>query len=201
MACITATPTRGVRGEMFAHDPAMTEAAVRAVVEVDLGARPMFAKLSPNVTDLVAIAAAALRGGATGLTLVNTVRGLLVDAEARRPTLGAGASGGGLSGAAIKPIALRAVFDVAASPPGVPIIGTGGVIDGRRRGRDAARRRVRGRRRDRDVPRPARDAADPRRARRLVSRARRRRVADLTGTLRAMRHAIPTRTSDPEEQA
>jgi dihydroorotate dehydrogenase (NAD+) catalytic subunit len=117
------------RAEIFAHDPALTEAAVRAVVDVDLGL-PVFAKLSPNVTDLDAIAAAALRGGATGLTLVNTVRGLLIDTEARRPTLGAGASGGGLSGAAIKPIALRAVFDVAQAHPGVPIIGTGGVSTG-----------------------------------------------------------------------
>jgi dihydroorotate dehydrogenase (NAD+) catalytic subunit len=117
------------RTTIFAHDPAMTEAAVRAVVDAELGL-PVFVKLSPNVTDLPEIAAAALAAGATGLTLVNTVRGLAVDAEARRATLGAGLSGGGLSGAAIKPIALRAVHDVAQAHPGVPIIGTGGVFSG-----------------------------------------------------------------------
>ena len=89
---------------------------------------PVFAKLSPNVTDLREIAAAALAAGATGLTLVNTLLGLVVDAEQRRPALGAG--GGGLSGPAIKPVALRAVHDVARAHPGVPIIGTGGVTTG-----------------------------------------------------------------------
>jgi dihydroorotate dehydrogenase (NAD+) catalytic subunit len=117
------------RATIFAHDPAMTEAAVRAVVDADLGV-PVFAKLSPNVTELSEIAAAARRAGATGLTLVNTVRALSIDAGERRATLGAGLSGGGLSGAAIKPIALRAVHDVAQAHPGVPIIGTGGVSTG-----------------------------------------------------------------------
>ena len=88
----------------------------------------MLAKLSPNVTDIVAIADAALDAGATGLTLINTVMGLGVDAARRQPRLGAG--GGGLSGAPIKPIALRAVWDVAKACPGVPIIGTGGVTHG-----------------------------------------------------------------------
>ena len=78
----------------------------------------MFAKLSPNVTDLVAIAGAALDAGATGLTLVNTVMGLVVDASTRAPRLGAG--GGGLSGPPIKPIALRAVWEVSRAHPGRP---------------------------------------------------------------------------------
>jgi dihydroorotate dehydrogenase (NAD+) catalytic subunit len=88
----------------------------------------VFAKLSPNVTDIVSIATAALDAGATGLTLVNTVMGLAIDASTRTPRLGAG--GGGLSGAPIKPVALRAVWDVARACPGVPIIGTGGVASG-----------------------------------------------------------------------
>jgi dihydroorotate dehydrogenase (NAD+) catalytic subunit len=88
----------------------------------------VFSKLSPNVTDLVAVAAAAVGAGATGLTLINTVLGLAIDAETRRPRLGAG--GGGLSGPAIKPVALRAVADVARALPGTPIIGTGGVRTG-----------------------------------------------------------------------
>jgi dihydroorotate dehydrogenase (NAD+) catalytic subunit len=97
---------------------------VAAVVDAGL-ALPVFAKLSPNVADVADIAGAALQAGATGLTLVNTLLGLLVDAPRRRPVLGAG--GGGLSGPAIKPVALRVVHDVALAHPGVPIIGTGGV--------------------------------------------------------------------------
>ncbi|HXY93454.1 MAG TPA: dihydroorotate dehydrogenase [Acidimicrobiia bacterium] len=115
------------RSEMFAHDPDATSAVVRAVVEVGLGL-PVFVKLSPNVTDLTEIAHAAVGAGADGLTLVNTLMGLLVDAEARRPVLGGG--GGGLSGPAIKPVALRAVHDVTRALPGVPVIGTGGVQSG-----------------------------------------------------------------------
>ena len=115
------------RSEMFAHDADATSHAIGAVVAVGLGL-PVFAKLSPNVTDLTVIARAAIDAGATGLTLVNTVMGLLVDAETRRPVLGGG--GGGLSGPAIKPVALRAVHDVASALPGVPVIGTGGVQSG-----------------------------------------------------------------------
>jgi dihydroorotate dehydrogenase (NAD+) catalytic subunit len=115
------------RSEMFAHDADATASAVAAVAGEGLGL-PVFAKLSPNVTDLVVIARAATEAGADGLTLINTVMGLLVDAETRRPVLGGG--GGGLSGPAIKPVALRAVHDVARALPGVPIIGTGGVQTG-----------------------------------------------------------------------
>jgi dihydroorotate dehydrogenase (NAD+) catalytic subunit len=113
--------------EMFAHDVAATGEAVRAVMSANVGV-PVFAKLSPGVADLPSIAGAALDAGATGLTLVNTVRALLVDAELRRPVLGG--RGGGLSGAAIKPIALRAVYDVTQAYPGTPVIGTGGVTTG-----------------------------------------------------------------------
>jgi dihydroorotate dehydrogenase (NAD+) catalytic subunit len=115
------------RSEMFAHDPAATREVLTAVRAACPGL-PMLAKLSPNVTDITEIAGAALDAGADGLTLVNTVMGLLVDAETRRPALGGG--GGGLSGPAIKPVALRAVHDVARAFPGTPIIGTGGVASG-----------------------------------------------------------------------
>lgn len=113
--------------EMFAHDQGATEAAIAAVVGSGVG-RPVFAKLSPNVTDIVAIARAAQRGGAAGVTLVNTVLGLAVDSRRRRPVLGRAI--GGLSGAAIKPIALRAVAEVQSALPDLPIIGTGGVSTG-----------------------------------------------------------------------
>jgi dihydroorotate dehydrogenase (NAD+) catalytic subunit len=120
------------RSEMFAHDPEATRDVISAVVgALATGSStplPVFAKLSPNVTDITVIAGAAIDAGADGLTLVNTVMGLLVDPDTRRPVLGGG--GGGLSGPAIKPIALRAVHDVSCSLPGVPIIGTGGVSSG-----------------------------------------------------------------------
>ena len=115
------------RGQMFAHHPETTAAVIRAAV-AEIGDLPVFAKLSPNVTDLRPVAGAAVDAGATGLTLVNTLLGLAIDAEGRRPRLGAG--GGGLSGPAIKPVALRAVWEVSRALPGVPIIGTGGVASG-----------------------------------------------------------------------
>lgn len=115
------------RGQMFAHHPETTAAVVRAAV-AEIGDLPVFAKLSPNITDLRPVASAAVDAGATGLTLVNTVLGLAIDAEGRRPRLGAG--GGGLSGPAIKPVALRAVWEVSRALPGIPIIGTGGVASG-----------------------------------------------------------------------
>lgn len=115
------------RSTMFAHNSTATAAAVHAVVDADLGL-PVFAKLSPNVTDLRNIATAAIDAGAVGLTLVNTVLGLLIDADERRSVLGR--DGGGLSGPAIKPIALRAVHEVATAHPDIPIIGTGGVTSG-----------------------------------------------------------------------
>jgi dihydroorotate dehydrogenase (NAD+) catalytic subunit len=115
------------RSRMFAHSADATAAVVRTVVE-HAHALPVLAKLSPNVTDVREIATAAVDAGATGLTLVNTVLGLAVDAETRRPQLGAG--GGGLSGPAMKPVALRVVADVARAMPHVPVIGTGGVTTG-----------------------------------------------------------------------
>jgi dihydroorotate dehydrogenase (NAD+) catalytic subunit len=121
-------PNVEARGNVFAHSEDATRTAMRAVVESIGDAAPTFAKLSPNVTDIVAIAGAALDAGATGLTLVNSVMGLLVNASARTPRLGAG--GGGLTGPPIKPVALRAVWDVSREFPGVAIIGTGGVSTG-----------------------------------------------------------------------
>jgi len=118
---------RSPRGELVAHDPVATAQTVRAVVDA-VGGVPVFAKLSPNATDVVPIAAAAMDAGATGLTCVNTVRAFLVDAGTRAAALGAG--NGGLSGAAIKPIALRVVHDVTRALPGIPVIGTGGITTG-----------------------------------------------------------------------
>jgi dihydroorotate dehydrogenase (NAD+) catalytic subunit len=110
------------RDRMFAHSASATEEALAATAACS---RPRWAKLSPNAPDLVAIADAAVRGGAEAVTLVNTLLGMAVDPATRQYRLGAG--GGGLSGAAIHPVAVRAVHDVAAARPDLPIVGVGGV--------------------------------------------------------------------------
>jgi dihydroorotate dehydrogenase (NAD+) catalytic subunit len=112
---------------MFAHSPAATGAVVAAVRAVGVD-RPVFAKLSPNTFDVVEVARAAVDAGATGLTLVNTLLGLGIDADRRRPLLG-GVTGG-YSGPPIKPVALRVVHEVTSALAGVPVIGTGGVASG-----------------------------------------------------------------------
>jgi dihydroorotate dehydrogenase (NAD+) catalytic subunit len=110
------------RRRMFAHSPRAT-AEVMAATEACR--RPRWAKLSPNVADLAEIAAAARDAGAEAVTLVNTLLGMAIDADTRRPVLGA--TRGGLSGPAIKPVALRAVFDCREALGDLPIIGVGGV--------------------------------------------------------------------------
>ncbi len=86
---------------------------------------PVIAKLTPNVTDIVAVARAAAEGGADAVSLVNTFRGMAVDWRRRRPILANDV--GGLSGPAVKPLALRMVWDVARALPDLPIIGIGGI--------------------------------------------------------------------------
>lgn len=113
------------RSRMFAHSPAATADAVAACAAV--GA-PLWAKLSPNVTDLPEIAAAAQTAGAEAVTLINTLMGMSIDIESRLPRLGGG--GGGLSGPAIHPVAVRAVYDCYRALPGLPIVGVGGVASG-----------------------------------------------------------------------
>lgn len=115
-------PNHHDRDRMFAHAPASTAEVIEATAGCS---RPRWAKLSPNVTDLVSIAGAAADAGAEAVTLVNTVMGMVIDLEHRRPLLGGG--GGGLSGPAIHPVAVRAVFDVHRALPDLPIVGVGGV--------------------------------------------------------------------------
>jgi len=119
------------RRRMFAHSATATAEAVEAAGAAGL---PRWAKLSPNVPDLVEIAAAARAGGAEALVLVNTVLGMAIDPVRRRYRLGSGPAGGGLSGPAIRPIAVRAVHDCRAAFPDLGIVGVGGVT----RGKDAA---------------------------------------------------------------
>ena len=110
------------RRHMFAHSASATAEVVSATSATN---RPRWAKLSPNVTDLTEIAGAALDGGADAVTLINTVMGLAIDPVTRKARLGN--FGGGLSGAAIHPIAVRAVNDVHQARPDATIIGVGGV--------------------------------------------------------------------------
>lgn len=103
---------------------------VREVVSaVKRAARcPVWAKLSPNVSDIVEVARAAADGGADALVATNTVGAIAISVEARRPVLSHG--GGGLSGPALKPIAMKAVFDIA-SELDVPVVASGGIATGR----------------------------------------------------------------------
>lgn len=113
--------------ELFAHSIDDTRAVMAATAGCG---RPRWAKLSPNAGHLADVAAAAQDAGAEAVTLVNTVMGLAIDPETRRFRLGSGPRGGGLSGPAIHPVAVRAVFDVHRAVPRVPIVGVGGVTGG-----------------------------------------------------------------------
>ena len=114
-------------GIEFGHDPAQLERLTRMCRAGTR--RVLWVKLSPNAPDLVGTARAAVDGGADGLTLINTLRAMAIDAEKRRPMLARGC--GGLSGPAIKPIALRMVWEVHGALPSVPLVGIGGVETGR----------------------------------------------------------------------
>jgi dihydroorotate dehydrogenase (NAD+) catalytic subunit len=110
--------------QMFAHDPAATADAIAAAAACG---RPRWAKLSPNTDRLGEIAGAAAESGAEAVTLVNTLLGLVIDRDERAPALGGG--GGGLSGPAMHPVAVRAVAEVHAAHPDLAIVGVGGVQD------------------------------------------------------------------------
>lgn len=111
-------------GVDFGIDPEKTARVIRGARNA--GPLPVLAKLTPNVTDIVAIAQAAAENGADAVSLVNTFSGIAIDWRKRRPVLGAGT--GGLSGPAIKPLALRLVWQVA-QHVAVPIVGIGGIAN------------------------------------------------------------------------
>lgn len=113
-------------GAMFSHDPELTEKAVAGVRRQT--SLPIWAKLSPNVPDITEIAHAAVEGGADALTISNTVPAMHVDVETGRAVLGTGY--GGLSGPALRPIAMALVHK-ASQAVDVPIIGVGGIMTGR----------------------------------------------------------------------
>lgn len=118
-------PNLDGHGDMFAHDAERSAEVVAATAGCG---RPRWAKLSPNTDRLVEIAAAVHAAGAEAVTLVNTLLGMVIDPRTLRPALGNG--GGGVSGRAIHPIAVRAVHDVHRALPDLPIIGVGGVASG-----------------------------------------------------------------------
>lgn len=113
------------RGSIFAHDP---ELSARVIAATEGCRRPRWAKLSPNTDRIVEVAGAARESGAEAVTLVNTLLGMVYDPDTWRPALGQG--GGGLSGRAIHPVAVRAVHDVRSEHPDLPIVGVGGVASG-----------------------------------------------------------------------
>ena len=116
------------RGQVFACDPVAAGAVVEAVRAELPGHVPVFAKLSPDVTDVVSIGRACVAAGADGLSAINTLLGMVIDVDSMRPAL-AGLTGG-LSGPAIRPVAVRCVWQLHAALPDVPIIGVGGIKTG-----------------------------------------------------------------------
>ena len=113
------------RRRLFAHSATATAEVVEAAAAAN---RPRWAKLSPNTYDLPEVAGAAAAAGAEAVTVANTVLGMVIDVEDRRPLLGAGR--GGLSGPAIRPVSVRAVYDTHDAYPDLPIVGVGGVSGG-----------------------------------------------------------------------
>jgi dihydroorotate dehydrogenase (NAD+) catalytic subunit len=111
-------------GVLFGQDPAQA-AAVTAAVRAGTGDLPVIVKLSPNVTDIVAIARAVEDAGAHAVSCINTLQGMAVDLATRRPRLAT--SIGGLSGPAIKPVALRCVYQISRAVS-IPVIGVGGIV-------------------------------------------------------------------------
>jgi dihydroorotate dehydrogenase (NAD+) catalytic subunit len=112
-------------GIYFSSDPALLSEVVEAAKRV--ATRPVIVKLSPNVSAIEPLARAAEASGADAISLVNTLIGLAIDARARRPRIGAGF--GGLSGPAIKPVALRLVHQAARAVK-IPVVGLGGIASG-----------------------------------------------------------------------
>jgi dihydroorotate dehydrogenase (NAD+) catalytic subunit len=117
------------RGLVFACDPDASRRVIDGVRKTIGGELPIIAKLSPDVTNLPEIAKGVVESGADALALINTVLGMVINLETMRPHLGG--KTGGLSGPAIRPVAVRAIYQVHAALPEVPILGMGGVSSGR----------------------------------------------------------------------
>ncbi|MFM1951990.1 MAG: hypothetical protein RJA33_784 [Actinomycetota bacterium] len=117
------------RGMVFAADCDTTSRVIDGVRKVIGGEIPILAKLTPDVTDIASVARSAVDAGADGLALINTVLGMVINLDTMRPHLGGRT--GGLSGPAIRPVAVRAIYQVREALPNIPILGMGGVASGR----------------------------------------------------------------------
>ena len=117
------------RGQVFACHPDTATAVIDSVRRNIGGELPIVAKLSPDVTNIVEIAQSVINAGVDGLALINTLLGMVIDTNTMKPKL-AGKTGG-LSGPAIRPIAVRAIYQVHQAFPNTPIVGMGGVASGR----------------------------------------------------------------------
>lgn len=116
------------RGLVFACDPMQSAHVIEQVRRQLPSDLPIFAKLTPDVTNIAKIAGAVMEAGADGVTMINTLLGMTIDPDTLRPKLG-GVTGG-LSGPAVRPVAVRAVWQVHQAMPDVPIIGVGGIRTG-----------------------------------------------------------------------
>ncbi len=117
------------RGQVFACHPDTATAVIESVRRNIGGELPIVAKLSPDVTNIVEIAQSVIDAGVDGLALINTLLGMVIDTNTMKPKL-AGKTGG-LSGPAIRPVAVRAIYQVHQAFPNTPIVGMGGVASGR----------------------------------------------------------------------
>ena len=117
------------RGLVFACDPNVAAEVVKGVRGIIGGELPILAKLTPDVTNIAAIASSVVNAGADGIAMINTVFGMVINTETMRPHLGG--KTGGLSGPAIRPIAVRAIYQVREALPNVSILGMGGVTSGK----------------------------------------------------------------------
>ena len=117
------------RGQVFACHPDTATAVIESVRRNIGGELPIIAKLSPDVTNIVEIAQSVINAGVDGLALINTLLGMVIDTNTMKPKL-AGKTGG-LSGPAIRPVAVRAIYQVHQAFPNTPIVGMGGVASGR----------------------------------------------------------------------
>ena len=117
------------RGQVFACQVDTASAVIETVRRNIGGELPIVAKLSPDVTDIVQIAEAVINAGVDGLALINTLLGMVIDINLMKPKLGG--KTGGLSGPAIRPVAVRAIYQVHQAFPNTPIVGMGGVSNGK----------------------------------------------------------------------
>jgi dihydroorotate dehydrogenase (NAD+) catalytic subunit len=116
------------RGQVFACNPISAAQVIQAVRREWKNPAPILAKLSPDVTDIVEIAASVVDAGVDGVSMINTLLGMVIDVDKMKPMLGGRT--GGLSGPAIRPVAVRAVYQVHAAFPELPILGMGGIRTG-----------------------------------------------------------------------